>query len=95
MDIYFCLGYTPRNGIAGSCDNCGASQVVLVLKNPPVNAGDVRDSGLIPGLGRSPGGRHGNQLQYSCLESLMDREAWKAIVHRIAKSRTPLKSLGT
>ena len=73
----------------------GASQVVLVLKNPPVNAGDVRDSGLIPGLGRSPGGRHGNQLQYSCLESLMDREAWKAIVHRIAKSRTPLKSLGT
>ena len=95
MDIYFCLGCIPRNGIAGSCNNCGASQVGLVVKNPPVNAGDVRDSGLIPGLGRSPGGRHGNQLQYACLESLMDREAWKAIVHRIAKSRIPLKSLST
>ena len=66
-----------------------------MVKNPPVNAGDVRDSGLIPGLGRSPGGRHGNQLQYACLESLKDREDWKAIVHRIAKSRIPLKSLST
>ena len=49
-----------------------ASQVLLVVKNPPTNAGDVRDTGLIPGLGRSPGGVHGNPLQYSCLENLME-----------------------
>ena len=54
----------------------------------PVNAGDVRDSGSIPGLGRSPGGGHGNSLQYSCLENPMDRGAWRAIVHGVAKSQT-------
>ena len=53
-----------------------ASQVVLVVKNLPANAGHVRDMGSIPGLGRSPGGRHGNPLQYSCLENPMDRGAW-------------------
>ena len=53
-----------------------ASQVVLVIKNPPANAGDVRDVSLIPGSGRSPGGRHGNPHQYSCLENPMDREDW-------------------
>ena len=53
----------------------GASQVVLVVKNTPANAGDVRDAGLIPGSGRSPGGGHGNLLQYSCLENYMDRGA--------------------
>ena len=47
----------------------GASQMMLVVKNPPANVGDVRDMGLIPGLGRSPGGEHGNPLQYSCLEN--------------------------
>ena len=47
--------------------------MVLVVKNPPANAGDVRDAGLIPGSGRSPGGGHGNPLQYSCLENSMDR----------------------
>ena len=47
----------------------GASQVVLLVKNPPANAGNVRDSGSIPGLGRLPGGGHGNPLQYSCLEN--------------------------
>ena len=52
-----------------------ASQVVLVVKNPPTNAGDVRDTGLIPGLGRSPGGVHGNPLQYSCLENLMEQRS--------------------
>ena len=46
-----------------------ASQMALVVKNPPPNAGDRRDAGLIPGLGRYPGGRHGNLLQYSCLEN--------------------------
>ena len=51
----------------------GASQVALVVKNPPANAGDVRDACLIPGSGRSPGGGDGNPLKYSCLEDLMDR----------------------
>ena len=53
-----------------------ASQVVLVVKNPPANAGDVREVGLILGSGRSPGGGHGNPLQYSCLGNPMDRGAW-------------------
>ena len=53
-------------------------QVALVVKNPPANVGDIRDMGLIPGSGRSPGGRHGNPLQYSCLQNPMDREAWQA-----------------
>ena len=56
-----------------------ASQVALVVKNPPANAGDVRDASLIPGLGRSLGGGHGNPFQYSCLENPMDRGAWQAI----------------
>ena len=60
----------------------------------PANAGrDRRDTGLIPVSGRSPGGGHGNPFQYSCLENPMDREAWWATVHRVAKSRTRLKQL--
>ena len=51
-------------------------QVALVVKKLLANAGDIRDTGLIPGSGRTPGGRHGNPLQYSCLENPMDREAW-------------------
>ena len=66
----------------------GVSQMALVVKNLTANAGDVRDEGSIPGSGRSPGGGHGNPLQYSCLESPMDRGAWSAIVHRVAKSQT-------
>ena len=65
-----------------------ASQVALVVKNPPANVGDMRDAGLIPGLGRSPGGEHGTPLQYSCLENPMDRGAWWATVHGVAKSQT-------
>ena len=61
--------------------------MALVVKNLPANAGDVRDSGVIPGLGRSPRGRHGNPLQYSYLEDPMDRGTWWAIAHRVAKSR--------
>ena len=57
-----------------------------MVKNPLANAGDVRDTRSIPGLGRSHGGGHGNPLQYSCLEKPMDRGAWWAIVHRIAES---------
>ena len=71
------------------------SQVVLVGKNPPANAGDVRDKGSIPGSGRSFRGGHGNPLQYSCLENSMDRGAWQATVHRVAKSWTRLKRLST
>ena len=52
-----------------------ASQVALVVKNTPANAGDLRDAGSIPGLGRSPGGGHGNKLEYSCLEDPMDKGA--------------------
>jgi len=59
----------------------------------PANVGDVRDAGSIPGLGRSPGGRHGKPLQYSCLENPMDRGAWWASVHGIAKSQTQPKQL--
>ena len=70
-------------------------QVALVVKNPPVNAGDVRDAGLIPGLGRSSGGGNGNPLQYSCLETPLDNGAWQAIVHRVAKSWTRLKQLSS
>ena len=69
--------------------------VVLVVKNLPANAGDVRDAGLIPGLGKSPGGGHGNSVQYSCLENPMDRGAWWAMVHRVSKSWTWLKRLST
>jgi hypothetical protein len=56
---------------------------------------DVRDVGLIPGLGRSLGGGHGNPLQYSCLENPINREAWWAVVHRVARSRTRLEQLST
>ena len=56
----------------------GASQVVLVVKNPPANAGDMRDAGSIPGSGKSPGEGHRNPLQYSCLENLIDRGTWWA-----------------
>ena len=65
-----------------------ATQVVLVVKNPPANAGDIRDAVFIPESGRSPGGGHGNPLQYSCLENPMDRGAWRATVQRVTKSRT-------
>ena len=70
-----------------------ASQVALVVKNLPANAGDIRDVGSIPGWGRSPGGRHGNPFQYSSLENPMDRRAWKATVHWVTKSQTQLKQL--
>ena len=56
-----------------------------MVKNLLANAGDVRDKGLIPGLGRSPGGGHGNPPQYSCLENPMDRGAWRATVHGVTE----------
>ena len=70
-----------------------ASQVTLVVKNLPANAGNVRDLSLIPGLGRSPGKGNGYPLQYSCLENPMDRRAWQATVHGVTKSWTRLSDL--
>ena len=61
---------------------------MLVVKNPPANAGDIRDVDSIPGSGRSPGEGNGNPLQYSCLGNPMDRGAWQATVHRVAKTQT-------
>ena len=66
---------------------------MLVVKKSPANAGGLKDLGLIPGWGRSPGGRPGNPLQYSCLENPMDRRAWWATVHRVSKSQIQLKRL--
>ena len=76
----------------------GASQVKLLVKkvkNPSANARDISDVSLIRGSRRSPGRGHGQPLQYSCLENLMDRGAWWSPVHRAAKSQTQLKQLST
>ena len=62
--------------------------MALVVKSLPANAGDARDAGSIPGSGGSPGGGHGNPLQYSCLENPTDRGAWRATVHGDAKRQT-------
>ena len=72
----------------------GAWQATVV-KNPPANAGDIRDMGLIPGSGRSPGGRNAYPLQYSCLGNPIDRGDGRARVHRMAKSWTRLTWLST
>ena len=71
----------------------GASQVVLVVKNPPTNAQDSKDSSLIPGLERSPGEGKGSPVQYSCLENPMN--IWRAAVHSVPQSQTQLKRLST
>ena len=63
----------------------GASQVALTVKNPAANAGDIRDAGLIPGLGRAPGEGNGNPLRCSCLENPMDRGGWQATVYRVTE----------
>ena len=74
----------------------GVSVVVLVVKKTPTaNAGDVRDVGLVSGLVISPGLGHGYALHYSCLKNPTDRGAWLATVHRVSKSWTQLKRLGT
>ena len=95
---------TTRPPAAGSSSNSGFTswglisrrvltilrtfQVALVVRNPPANAGDLRDMGSIPGSGRSPGGGYSTLLQYFCLENPMDRGAWQATVHGVAESRT-------
>ena len=65
-----------------------------MVKNLPANAGDLGDTGSIPGWGRSPGGGHDNPLQCSCMKNPKDREAWQATVHRVAKNQTRPKGLG-
>ena len=62
--------------------------MALAVKNPPANAGDLRDAGSVPGSGISPGGEHGSPLQYSCLENPMDRGPWRATVHGVTESET-------
>ena len=69
--------------------------MALVIKNLPANAGDIRETGSIPGLGRFPGGGHVNPLQYSCLETPTDRGAWWDTVRRVTQSWTRLKLLST
>ena len=68
--------------------NRKSSQVALVVKTLPANAGDLRDVASVPGLGRSPGEGNGYPLHYSCLENPMDRGVWRATVHRVTKSQT-------
>ena len=75
----------------GQYRDIGAFQVTLVVKNPPAKAGEERDAASIPVSGGSPGGKHSNPSQYSCLKNPMDRGAWWATVHRVAKSQTRLK----
>ena len=72
-----------------------ASQVARVVKNLPANAGDIRDSGSIPGWGRSPEEGNGNPLRYSCLENPRDGGAWWAAVYGVTQSRTRLKQLSS
>ena len=67
-----------------------ASQVAFVVKTPPANAGDARDVGSVPELGRSPGGGNGNALQYSCPKNSMGRGAWQSTAHGATRSRTQL-----
>ena len=68
----------------------GSSQVVLVVKNPPANADIIKDVGSLPGLGRSPKGRLGNTVQYSCLENPHGQRSLVGYVHRVTKSQTGL-----
>ena len=81
-----------RPGALSPFQRCPGGNVV---KSPPANAGDVRDTGLVPRLGRSPGGGLGNPIQYSCPETPMDRGAWRDTVHRVSKSQARLKGLST
>ena len=78
--MIFCFTHTPKENLTKFIYISEAmkrsSQVVPMVKNSPANAGDIRVVGSIPGSGRSPGGSHGNPLQYSCLENPMDRGAW-------------------
>ena len=102
MEIRFCfLIWVVDTQVCSDCENSlscihlETSQLALVVKNPPANAGDVRDESLIPGSGRAPREGHGNLLQYSCLGNPMDRGDWwpRASVHGVTKSWTQLSDL--
>ena len=93
--VCVCVLHPCTDHIWVDMESIWASQVAQVVKNPSANAGDVRDTGLIPGSGRSPGGEHGYPLRYSCLENPKDRGAWQTIVHGVSQSRTQLKQLST
>ena len=84
------LPFSPSLRILKLFNNCylitGVSQVAIVVKNPPPNAGDAGNMGSIPGLGTFPGVGSSNPFQYSCLENPMDRGAWRATVHGVTKS---------
>ena len=85
------VGFLWLRQAGGLLFSCGAwASRGAVVKNPPTSTGDTGDTGLIPGSGRSPGEGNGNPLQYSCLGNLMDRRAWQATAHGVAKSRTRL-----
>ena len=96
ITISYSLQYVVHIVVRGLFSNSGLimpspfSSALCVVKNLPADAEDVRDAGSVPGSGRSPGGGHGNPLQYSCLENPMDRGAWWATVYRVTKSRMRL-----
>ena len=88
--------YSSQRGYFKQCNILvNPSQMVLVVKNPPTNAGDTEDVDSIPGSGRSVGEGHGDSLQYSCLENPLDRGAWLATVHSVTLSWTQQKQLST
>ena len=94
LSVWCVYGGTQVCDLIMSVYKIVALQVALVVKCPSASAGDAKDGGWIPGLGKSPWGLgHGNPLQCSCLENPMDRGAWGATVHGVAKSRTQLKRL--
>ena len=82
------LPYLRRHNQVGVVKRHLRTSLALTVKNLPANAGDIRGVGSIPGPGRSPGGGHGNALQYSCLENPTDRRAWQATVRGVTKSQT-------
>ena len=90
MQVLLCGGALPLPALLfqGCCIVLNCFPSGFVGKEPACNAGDTRDTALIPGSGRSPGGGQGNPLQYSCLENLVDRGAWRAGVRRVVKSQT-------
>ena len=96
LKMSIAASFTIGRKSQGYLNVCWASQVVLVVKNLLASTGDLTDASnvdSIPGSGRSPRGGHGNPVQYSCLENPMDRRAWRATVHRVAKSQTWMKWL--
>ena len=88
MIILFLYTFTNLGAFNDTMGFPGSSMV----RNPPANAGDTGDAGLIPGSGRSPGGGNGNPLQYSCLKNSMDRGAWQATVQSVTKNQTQLSN---